>query len=77
MYDLFCLDPRRTAILLLGRTKAGRWDESHRQSIPQADRLYEVYLEELKKEGLLRLVTPSGANSETASTPSGLAWPNG
>ena len=50
---LFCFDPLRTAILLLGGTKAGRWDEWYRQSIPQADRLYEVYLEELKKEGLL------------------------
>jgi hypothetical protein len=50
---LFCFDPRRTAVLLLGGAKAGQWDEWYEQAIPQADRLYEVYLDELMKEGLL------------------------
>jgi hypothetical protein len=50
---LFIFDPRRTAILLVGGAKAGQWDEWYRTAVPQADGLYEVYLEELRKEGLL------------------------
>jgi len=50
---LFAFDPRRTAILLLGGAKAGRWAAWYAEAIPEADRLYEVYLGELKKEGLL------------------------
>jgi len=50
---LFAFDPRRTAILLLGGAKAGAWSEWYEQAVPAADRLYEVYLEELRKEGLL------------------------
>ena len=49
---LYCFDPRRTAILLIGGDKTGndRWYEIH---VPKADALYEEYLEGLKKEGLL------------------------
>ena len=49
---LFAFDPRRTAILLIGGNKAGDklWYD---KMIPLADRLYERYLEELRKEGLL------------------------
>jgi hypothetical protein len=48
----YAFDPRRTAILLIGGDKTGdnRFYETY---IPIADRLYDVYLEELKKEGLL------------------------
>jgi hypothetical protein len=48
----YAFDPRRTAILLVGGDKTGdnRFYETY---IPIADRLYDVYLEELKKEGLL------------------------
>ena len=49
---LFCFDPRRTAILLIGGNKAGN-DRWYREFAPVADRLYEEHLEELKKEGLL------------------------
>lgn len=49
---LYAFDPRRTAILLLGGDKTGddRWYERH---VPIADRLYDEYLEELRREGLL------------------------
>lgn len=49
---LFAFDPRRTAILLLGGDKTGedRWYETE---VPRADRLYDEYLDELRKEGLL------------------------
>lgn len=50
---LFMFDPRRTAILLLGGNKAGDWNAWYQTAIPEADELYEVYLEELREEGLL------------------------
>jgi hypothetical protein len=50
---LFAFDPGRTAILLPGGSNAGHWEAWYEQAVPEADRLYEVYLEELRKEGLL------------------------
>ncbi len=50
---LFAFDPCRTAILLLGGNKSGRWQDWYRKAIPEADRLYDDYLEELRSEGLL------------------------
>ena len=50
---LFAFDPRRTAILLIGGDKSGRWREWYREMIPVADRLYDEYLSELEREGLL------------------------
>ena len=49
---LYAFDPRRVAILLIGGNKAGdeRWYEDH---VPLADRLYDEYLSELRKEGLI------------------------
>jgi hypothetical protein len=50
---LFAFDPRRTAILLLGGDKSGQWQAWYRDAIPAAERLYEIYLAELRQEGLL------------------------
>jgi hypothetical protein len=50
---IFAFDPRRSAILLLGGDKTGRWEEWYREAIPMADGLYEAYLAELKEEGLI------------------------
>lgn len=50
---LFMFDPRRTGILLVGGNKAGVWKAWYRRAVPEADRLYEVYLQELREEGLL------------------------
>jgi len=49
---LYAFDPRRTAILLLGgdKTGKGRWYE---EFVPLADRLYDVHLAALKREGLI------------------------
>lgn len=49
---LYAFDPRRSAILLVGGDKTGddRWYE---ENVPKADRVYESYLEGLKKEGLI------------------------
>jgi hypothetical protein len=49
---LYAFDPRRAAILPLGGDKTGkdRWYEEH---VPKADDLYDEYLRELKKEGLI------------------------
>lgn len=48
---LFVFDPRRTAILLLGGRKAdSKW---YKAAIPEAERIYERYIEEIKKEGLI------------------------
>lgn len=48
----YAFDPRRTAILLLGGNKTGddRWYEIN---VPLADKLYDEYLAELGKEGML------------------------
>jgi hypothetical protein len=51
---LFRFDPRRTGILLLGGDKTGQWKEWYRDNIEVADDLYEVYLGELREEGVLR-----------------------
>ena len=50
---LFAFDPRRAAILLLGGDKTGEWNQWYQRAIPEAERLYEEYLEELRREGVL------------------------
>lgn len=49
---LYAFDPRRTAILLIGGRKTGddRW---YKKFVPLADRLYDEYIAELRKEGLI------------------------
>lgn len=49
---LYAFDPRRTAILLIGGEKTGknRWYDVY---VPRADKLYDVYLGEIRKEGLI------------------------
>ena len=49
---VYAFDPRRTAILLIGGDKTGdnRWYETY---IPIADRLYDEYLKQLRREGLI------------------------
>jgi hypothetical protein len=49
---LHAFDPRRVAILLIGRDKTGddRWYDVH---VPKADDLYDEHLKILGKEGLL------------------------
>lgn len=48
---LFCFDPHRTAIILLGGDKAGDWAGWYERNIPIADDLYDEHLAELKAEG--------------------------
>jgi hypothetical protein len=50
---LFMFDPRREAILLIGGDKSGDWDAWYVHAIPEAERLYEQYLEDLTTEGIL------------------------
>lgn len=50
---LFMFDPRRQVILLLGGDKGSAWDEWYQRAVPMADELYDVYLGELRKEGLI------------------------
>lgn len=50
---LFMFDPRQQVILLLGGDKSGHWDEWYEWAIPLADELYDMYLQELKDEGLI------------------------
>ncbi|MGJ7507897.1 type II toxin-antitoxin system RelE/ParE family toxin [Variovorax sp. GT1P44] len=49
---LYAFDPRRCAILLIGGDKTGndRWYHEH---VPVADKLYDVHVEVLRKEGLI------------------------
>ena len=49
---LYAFDPRRIAILLIGGQKTGdpRWYDT---VVPIAERLYDEYLDELRREGLL------------------------
>ncbi len=53
MRILFAFDPRRAAILLIGGDKTHRWQKWYEAMIPAANDLYDEYLEELRKEGLL------------------------
>jgi hypothetical protein len=48
----YAFDPRRTALLLIGGDKTGD-DRFYDTYIPIADRLYEAYLDELRREGQL------------------------
>jgi len=51
--SFFAFDPRRAAILLIGGDKTG--DKSfYRRMIPMADRLFDEYLAEIRKEGLIQ-----------------------
>jgi hypothetical protein len=50
---LFMFDPRRQMILLLGGDKSGEWNDWYDTAIPLADDLYDRYLEDLRKEGLI------------------------
>jgi hypothetical protein len=47
----FAFDPRRSAILLVGGDKSGD-KRFYDRMIPIADKLYDEYLEELRREGL-------------------------
>ena len=47
---LFVFDPWRSAILLVAGDKAGNWRGWYRQAIPEAERLYEIYLKERAEE---------------------------
>ena len=44
---LFIFDPERQALLLLGGDKTGRWSVWYRRAIPEAEQLYEEYLDDL------------------------------
>jgi len=50
---LFAFDPRRTAVLLLGGSKTNDWRGWCERNIPEAERRYDNYLPELRKEGRL------------------------
>ena len=49
----YAFDPRRSAILLIGGDKTGD-GRFYERMIPIADKLYDVYPDELRKEGLIR-----------------------
>jgi hypothetical protein len=48
----YAFDPRRSAILLIGGEKTGD-DRFYRRLIPIAEALYDCYIEEIRKEGLI------------------------
>ena len=48
----FVFDPRRAAILLIGGDKTGD-NRFYDRMVPIADNLYDTYLDEIKKEGLI------------------------
>jgi hypothetical protein len=50
--SFFAFDPRRSAILLIGGDKTGD-KRFYDKMIPLADALYDTYLKELRKEGLI------------------------
>jgi hypothetical protein len=47
---LFAFDPRRTAILLMGGDKVGRWQAWYREMVPIADALFDEHLEGLRRK---------------------------
>jgi hypothetical protein len=40
-------------ILLLGGDKSGAWEAWYLKAVPEADELYDTYLNELRTEGLI------------------------
>lgn len=50
--SFFAFDPRRSAILLIGGDKTGD-QRFYDRMLPRADRLYDEYLAEIRKEGLI------------------------
>lgn len=48
----YAFDPRRSAILLIGGDKAGD-KRFYDRMVPVADDLYDLYLNELRREGLI------------------------
>jgi hypothetical protein len=48
----YAFDPRRSAILLIGGDKTGD-DRFYDRMIPIADGLYDTYINEIRKEGLI------------------------
>src|SRR5436309_5481175 len=48
---LFAFNPLRTAILLIGGDKTGRWQDWYGEMIQRADDLYDQHLKELREEG--------------------------
>lgn len=49
---LYMFDPRRAAILLIGGDKTGN-DRWYAEFVAKAERLYDEYLDQLRKEGRL------------------------
>ena len=49
----YAFDPRRTAILLIGGRKKEQ-DRFYRDYVRRADAIYDQYLRELQREGLLK-----------------------
>ena len=48
----YAFDPRRSAILLIGGDKTGD-NRFYERMIPVADALYDDYINEIRKEGLI------------------------
>ena len=48
----YAFDPRRTAILLIGGRKTEQ-DRFYREYVRRADAIYDEYLQQLRREGLL------------------------
>ena len=48
----YAFDPRRTVILLIGGNKTGN-ERFYEEYTPMADRLYDDYLDEIRREGLI------------------------
>lgn len=52
---LFAFDPIRQAVLLLGgdKSEGSAWSAWYATAVPHADDLFDIYLQELRDEGLL------------------------
>lgn len=50
---VWCRDPRRTAILLLGGQKTSKGMKWCEEAIPKAEKIYKEYLKEIEEEGLI------------------------
>ena len=48
----YAFDPRRSAVLLIGGDKTGD-GRFYERMVPIADELYDVYIAEIRKEGLI------------------------
>lgn len=68
---LYAFEHRRTALLLLGGDKAGKWTSFYDENIAKADRFFAVHVEETRRKEQEQSAKPAQAKATKKSTRQG------